>query len=449
MQMKIAHTIIAFLSVVFLAGACKKTTQASPEFAHAYTRFIVVDGPGSGKVQFYLDGKVNANGDSVVLNPDGSVYAPDPAQPTTSTINYPSGGWTDNQDVSFAGTFGYFNTPGSGYSCFPNPTDRIALAPAIGGINYFSWASIPARRHQLSFNSVISASLYGNQIYVKGNEILNQSIDLEGGAIQTFLLVNKGDCKSYHTSGVNTETGLPMYTVNEQINFFTNRFDVLSVKDHPENLPKFSDSSAYLRFLNVTPTYSDQAMNVNSDSIDLYLAPIFGYTPDIWTNYKGYIKRIDSVGAEFLVAKGLSRFKSSVDAPFYELNLAAAMRRNSAGQTDTAIAPGQPRIPRYYRVLAYRSGQSAVNGNFPLGQGDWLAVYNEFIAHAAYDDTPLGYKLDSWLLRSDGTYLHPAICTIPVAIGLDPVPESGATNYLGFRSCINYIPAGINAVFTK
>ncbi len=115
---------------------------------------------------------------------------------------------------------------------------------------------------------------------------------------------------------------------------------------------------------------------------------------------------------------------------------------------DTASAPGQPRLPHYFRVLAYTSGHSAATGDQPVAQGDWLATYNTFEAiDYTNQNAPLGPALDSWLLRSDGNSLHPAICTIPIAVSLEPYPSTLSTNYLSFRSCIDYIKAGINSVY--
>src|ERR1700761_771497 len=195
--MKLPHKINWILALLILAAGCKRELSISPQFAQAYTRFIVIDGPGNGKVQFYLDGKVNVNGDSVLHNPDGTVYQPDPAQNTTSTINYPSGGWTDNSPINFAGAYGYSNLPPSNYATFPNPSDRIPLAPIINNYNYYNWASLPATQHRLTFYSVVNASLFGNPITVRGDQILNQPINLEGGAVESFLLVNKAVCKQY------------------------------------------------------------------------------------------------------------------------------------------------------------------------------------------------------------------------------------------------------------
>src|ERR1700749_1365381 len=155
------HTKIKWLALLLVTVAgCKRELTVSPEFAQAYTRFVVIDAPGNGKVQFYLDGKVNANGDSVLHNPDGTVYQPDPAQNTTSTVNYPSGGWTDNSPINFAGTYGFSNNPGSTYATFQNPTDRIALAPIINNYNYYNWAALPTATHQLAFYSVVNSSLF-------------------------------------------------------------------------------------------------------------------------------------------------------------------------------------------------------------------------------------------------------------------------------------------------
>lgn len=446
--MKKYSILTAALAALFFSVGCKKQNVLSPDFAQAYSRFVMIDAPGSGKLQFYLDGKINANGDSTIFSPDGTVYTPDPSLSTTSLVDYPSGGWTDNAPVNFSGTYGNYYAPGSAYAFFPNPTDRIPIGPIIGGYNYYNWAALPATNHQLTCYGVVSANLYGNQVFAKGSKFLDQQISLEGGAVQTFFVVNQAPCKEYTTSGVESPTGLPIYAVNETIDFYSNQFGLVSVKDHPSKLPAFHDSSAYVRFLNVTPTYLDQALNANTDSLDIYLAPMFGSKVNYWSGYNfNGSNSIDSVGQEFLVSKGLGRFSSPVDAPFYELNLAAQMRN----MNDTAVSPGKPRIPHYYKVLAYISGHSAATGDQPVGEGDWMAVYNNFTAFDySASQTPypvLGTFLDSWLLRSDGHFLHPSICTIPVAVGLNPFPNTISTNYLGFRSCIDYIKQGVNNVY--
>src|ERR1700754_4805497 len=131
--MKLLNLIfIAFiLAIALAAGGCKKEILASPDFANAYLRMIVMDAPGSGSVQFTLDNKINANGDSVTYNADGSIYHEDPAMTTTAVVNYPSGGWSDNSPLDFAGVYGYYNIPAHLFTFFPNPTNRIPLAPAI------------------------------------------------------------------------------------------------------------------------------------------------------------------------------------------------------------------------------------------------------------------------------------------------------------------------------
>jgi hypothetical protein len=455
-QMKINAKIKWMAVLLVLAVSCKREKVVSPQYAQAYTRFVIIDAPGSGKVQFYLDGKVNANGDSAIHNPDGTLYQPDNTQYSTSTINYPSGGWTDNSPINFAGTYGYNFAPGSTFATFPNPTDRISLAPIINNYNYYNWAALPTSNHQLTFYSVINSSLFGNPISVRGDEFFNESVDLEGGALQTFLLVNKSVAETYTTEENNNyNTGLPIYSVNESINYFSNQFDVVSIKDHPANLPQFKDSSAYIRFVNVTPAVSDQSVNQASETLDVYIAPLYGLRPDIVSIF-GTTKFIDSVGPEMLVSKGLQRYQSTVDAPFYEINVAANMRINkTTGKPDTATVPGKPLVPRYYRVLAYRSGQSAATGDTPVAIGDWLAIYNEF---PGYDQTNISgggatgtNVVDSWLLRYDGANYHPAICTIAIAADMQiyqgPNGGNGVSFYLGFRSCINYQKAGINSVY--
>jgi hypothetical protein len=457
--MKLYVKIKWMILLLIIVYGCKHESMLSPQFSQAYTRFVIIDAPGTGngKVQFYLDGKVNANGDSSIHNPDGTLYQPDPAQYSTSTINYPSGGWTDNSPINFAGTYGFSNNPGSTYATFPNPTDRIALAPIINNINYYNWSALTSAQHQLTFYSVINSSLFGNPISVKGDQFLSESINLEGGAIQTFFLVNKAVAKQYQTiENSNYNTGLPIYGVNESINYFSNQFDIVSVKDHPANLPKFKDSSAYIRFINVTPAFSDQSVNQNTQSLDIYIVPLYGLRPDIVSLFGSSNNYIDSIGQEVLVSKGLERYQSTVDAPFYEINVAANMRINkSTGKPDTATTPGKPRVPRYYRVLAYPSGQSKANGGIPIGIGDWLAVYNQF---PGYDfsypiNGPTGVNVvDSWLLRSDGTNFHPSICTIPIAVSgyLYQGPSAtGTSYYLGYRSCVDYQKAGINSVYFK
>jgi hypothetical protein len=457
--MKLYSKIKWLVILVITAVGCKRETVVSPDFAQSYTRIVVIDAPGNGKVQFYLDGKVNANGDSVIHNPDGTLYQPDQAQNFTTTINYPSGGWTDNSPITFAGTFGFSNYPGSTYATFPNPTDRIPLAPIINGYNYYNWAALPAARHQLTFYSVVNSSLFGNGILVKGDMFLNQSVNLEGGALQTFFVINKSIAEVYGSiENTNASTALPIYAVKENINYFSKQYDIISVKDHPANLPKFKDSSAYIRFVNVSPTFPDQAINQNTQSMDIYIVPLFGAHPAVYYN-SGVYNAIDSVGAEVLVSKGLNRFQSSVDAPFFEVNVAPNMRINkTTGSPDTARVAGKPRVPRYYRVLAYRPGQSKATGSLPVAQGDWLAVYNQYpgFNYAAFPAAPTGTNfLDSWLVRYDGTNYHPSICTILLSVDGYPFFDSSNTtggnsvHNLGFRSCINYQKAGVNSVYFK
>src|SRR5262249_22771377 len=163
--------------------------------------------------------------------------------------------------------------------------------------------------------------------------------------------------KNYYPAGIQTANGDPIYSVNETTNFYSDQYSLVSVKDHPDHLPEFNDSSAYIRFINMTPTYLDQGLNANTANLDVYMAPLYG-TPNFYNYY--YAKNsntTDSVGKEFPVAKGLARFASSVDAPFFELNLADQMRNDL---TDTALYnPAKPRRPRYYRILVYPSGHSA------------------------------------------------------------------------------------------
>ncbi|MBN9380940.1 MAG: hypothetical protein J0H74_09250 [Chitinophagaceae bacterium] len=451
--MKNTYKYIFYLTplLAMLGAGCKKEVSVAPEFANGYTRIIFIDAPGGGKVQFMLDGKLNGNGDSLLYNPDGTPFVPDPYLSTTTTVNYPSGGWTDNSPVNFPGAYGFYNRNGNQYSVFPNPTNQIDVAPIINGYNFYNWAALPAARHQLSVYSVINSTAFGNPISIRGDKFLDQSITLEGGALQTFFLLNKGVAKLYNTiDNGNTNSPLPIYGVSETINHFSNQMDVLVVKDHPDQLPKFKDSSAYIRFINVTPPYSDQSINQNTDSLDIYIAPIYGVGPDVYDAQfdQGY-KVSDSIGREILVAKGLARFRSAEDAPFFEINVADVMR--NGGKLYSRPAPGQSAFPRYYRVLAYRSGKSSANGDFPVAKGDWLALFNLYPGYNYDGGGPTGQNwVDSWLVRSNGTNFYPAISTILLSIdqnvykGPDAV---GSTHYLGFRSCVNYQKAGINDVF--
>jgi hypothetical protein len=441
---------MVLLLAVAMTG-CQKDTILPPETAKAYMRLIFIDAPG-GKVQFMLNGQVNANGDSLLYNPDGTPYLPTIGMSTTTSVNYPSGGWTDNSPVQFPGTYGYNNHPGDQYTCFPNPTNRIDLAPIIGGYNYYNWAAVPAGKHQLSLFSVINSTTFGNPISIRGDQFMDQSLTLEGGAVQTVFVINKAVTKIYESiENTNTGSPLPIYGVSESINHFTNTMDLLTVTDHPDKLPEFRDSSAYIRFMNVTPAYSDQSINQNTDSLDIYIAPIYGMRPDVYSeqNNMGY-KISDSIGAERLVTKGLARYRSTVDAPFYEINVAEVMRNGKNIYTPPA-AGAQP-IPRYYRILAYRAGKSNATNDFPVAKGDWLAVFNLFPGYDYEQGLDPGKTwVDSWLVRSDGNNnFHPAICTILLSIdqnvfeGPDGV---GDTHYLGFRSVVNYQKAGVNDGF--
>lgn len=454
MKMKrISRNIQWLMAAALLATGCKKEVTTDPAFTAAYTRFVFIDAPGNGNVQFLLDGIVNANGDSTLYNPDGTIYKPDISLNTTTLINYRSGGWSDNSPVNFSGTYGFSNADGSTFSTFPNPTCRNQLAPIIKGINYFNWASLPANVHQLSLHSVINSAVFGNPIAIRGDRFMDQPLVLEGGAVQTFFLVNKSVAKQYMTIHNNqTSTGLPLYQVGEEINFYSNQMDLVTVKDHPDKLPAFKDSSAYIRFINVTPAFADQSLNQKTDSLDIYIAPVYGIAPDM-VNIDGGspqpIQVSDSIGPERLVVKGLRRFQSVVDAPFFEIDVAPVMR--IAGKIYTSPAAGEVAVPRYYRILAYRGGRSHASGDQPVAKGDWLAVFNKYPGYIYSqwgNHTPTGKDVvDSWLVRYNGTTFHPAICTIPIAVDEHKflgVTASDNSNYLGYRSCINYQKAGVN-----
>ena len=438
---------IAAICLFAIAG-CKKEDVNSSDFANAYLRMIVLDAPGSGSVQFAVDNKINANGDSIVHNPDGSIYYQDPSVPTTTLINYPSGGWSDNSPLTFAGVYGYYYTSSHFYSYFPNPTDRVDLAPIVNNINFFNWASLPAAQHKITFYSVISSSNYGNSINIKGPKIYEQPLDLEANAVQTIMLVNKAPCKQYTAAGINQQSGFP-YLMAESAQYFSLNFDIVSFKDHPQKLQTFKDTCAYVRFMNVTPSYFDQTLNQNTDSIDVYIAPIYGIRPNYndVLNGNGTSNYVTSIGNEVLVAKGLARFESKVDQPFFEIPLGAYMRKTASGAPDTV---GRP---RYFRVLAYRAGQSKAKNFMPLAVGDWLSIYNQFNYYSCptCTGTPAGIGIDSFLLRYDGNSFHPTITTIPIAVGQDKIPITGTTtqpyNYLGYRSIIDYIPVGVNAYY--
>ncbi|MBN9381027.1 MAG: hypothetical protein J0H74_09685 [Chitinophagaceae bacterium] len=450
---KAFYNILQSIVLLLLSAGCKRESLgSSSKFANAYTRMIMIDAPGQGKVQFTLDGKLNANGDSTLYNADGTVYQPDPRQNTTTTVNYPSGGWTDNAPVNFSGTYGFNYLPGSQYSTFPNPTNRVPLAPIIGGINYYNWASLPAAQHQLSFYTVINATVFGNPTTFRADKFLDESISLEGGAAQTFFLINKSVAKSYITL-TNTFKGapLPIYSMNESISYLSNQLDILTVKDHPGKLPAFKDSTAYIRLVNVTPKYLDQSINQSTDTLDIYIAPIYGVHPDggsldDYGNLQTQ-KLADSVGKPVLVCSGLPRFQSVVDAPFFEINVAENMR--IADSLYAPPAPGKKAVPRYYRVMAYRTRHSPETDAYPLAIGDWLAVFNKY-DYYDYSSSSNKNMLDSWLLRTDGTYYHPTICTILISVGLkdfvSPYP-TGNAKYLGVRSSINYQKAGVNGVY--
>lgn len=449
---KAYYTILQGTLLVLLAGGCKKENHdSSSKFSSAYTRMIMIDAPGQGKVQFTLDGKLNANGDSTLYNADGTIYQPDPRQSTTTTVNYPSGGWTDNAPVNFSGTYGFSYLPGSTYSTFPNPTNRVPLAPVIGNINYFNWAALPSGQHQLSMYSVVNSTVFGNPVTFRADKFMDESITLEGGAVQTFVLLNKAIAKTYKTA-TNTSLGypLPIYSISESINYLSNDMDIFAIKDHPNKLPAFKDSSSYIRFINVTPRYLNQAINQNTDTLDIYMAPIYGIHPDYGSSDDfGNVNSqafADSVGKPVLVCKSLPRFQSTVDAPFFEVNLAENMR--IADSLYTPPAPGQKAVPRYYRILAYRTRHSPETDAYPLAIGDWLAGFNKY----PYVDYYSGARnvVDSWLVRTDGTHYHPIIATLFIAVGQDnfisPYP-TGDAKYLGVRSCINYQQVGVNGVY--
>src|ERR1700761_7414829 len=103
--------LLIICSILALLGSCKKKNIPSPAFSEAYTRFIFMDAPGQAQSQLYLDGVVNANGDSSINNPDGSVYQPDPTISTSTVVDYASGGWTDNSPPNFVGTYGFNYAP--------------------------------------------------------------------------------------------------------------------------------------------------------------------------------------------------------------------------------------------------------------------------------------------------------------------------------------------------
>lgn len=443
--------IALIVAVTLTTSGCKKEKVAAQDFANAYMRVIVMDAPASGSVQFTLDNKINANGDSVTYNADGSIYREDPAMTTTSVINYPSGGWSDNSPLNFAGVFGYYNIPAHQFSFFPNPTDRIALAPAVGKINFFNWAALPAAQHQLAFYSVVTGNVYGNNIQVRGPKAYDQPITLEGNAVQTVMLVNKSPCKEYIPAGIMNNDGFP-YGMNESTKYVALNMDVVTFKDHPAKMPNFKDTCAYIRFMNVTPNYNDQVTNQNTDQLDIYIAPLYG-RPN-WTDYnKSSSNYITKIGPEVLVAKNLSRFESQVDQPFIEIPLGQYMKKTASGAPDTV---GRP---KYFRVLAYRAGQSKAGGFQPQAVGDWLSIYNNFPFTSSYSVdpylSPAGTNIDSFLLRYDGVNYHPTIATIPIAVSQTPYPVPGfAANtelfkYLGYRSIIDYVQVGVNQNYYK
>jgi len=465
------HVVISASIMLCLAlTSCKKATSVAT-LAKGYFRMIVLDAPQNvgtiGKAQFYWDGRINSNGDSILRKPDGSLYSTDQSNTASKiasvSVNFPSGGWNDNPHPNLTGVYSFSDSYASLYSYFPNATHRVQLAPIIGPINYYRWASFDAGSHDLEFKRINRVNSYGTTIEVQGPSIYKNKYALEAGAVQTVFLYNTGIASYYDWDYIiNASSGprLPIFTGNEiyqpsrSIAFTTDNYNVITLKDHPDKLPAFKDSSAYVRFLNFSPIYLDPSANERSEYIDIYLAPLYGPRSNLeriigTLPANGPVtNNLTTAGPEFLVASNLKRFDNSVDAHFYELPMAPYLRGDTVGRN------------RYFRVLAYRVGESAANGNAPLASNDWLTIYNQFSILPSLNAVPI-QQFKSWLVRSSGAHYYPTINTIAVAIGTGPnptnatVPPANAPLFpinqspLLIRSVIQYTQKGLEADYLK
>jgi len=457
--------ISASITLCLALTSCKKSTSVTT-LEKGYFRMIVLDAPQNvgtiGKAQFYWDGRINANGDSILRKPDGSLYSTDQSNTASKiesvSVNFPSGGWVDNPHPDLTGVYSFSDSYASLYSYFPNSTHRVQLAPIIGPVNYYRWASFDAGSHDLEFKRINRVNSYGTTIEVQGPSIYKNKYALEAGAIQTLFLYNTGIASYYdwdYMIGADPLIRLPKLTGNEiyqpsrNIAFTTDNYNVITLKDHPNKLPAFKDSSAYVRFLNFSPIYLDPAANERSDYIDIYLAPLYGpksnlerVVGQINSYQSADTKNQTTAGPEFLVASNLKRFDNSVDAPFYELPMAPYLRGDTVGRN------------RYFRVLAYRAGESAEKGNAPLASNDWLTIYNQFSVKVSRSGPPI-QQFKSWLVRSSGAHYYPTINTIAIAVGTGPNPTTDASMFpinqppLLIRSVIQYTQKGLETDYLK
>jgi hypothetical protein len=304
------------LVLVCLLAGCKKTEEnpVSATGGGAYLRFTVLYDvpPGSDGVRFYFDGVLNVNGDSLVKSPNGTVFA----QPTrTYAPAFPNGDYTG---PTVAGVYSYDLYK----SYFPNSTHRVPLAPVIGDYNYYKYADVASGVHQFTVRPVFIRSISGRVTEILEKNIADAPLLFEKGVLHTVTLVK--------SSIENAD------------------FNLVTLKDHPDSV-RLKDSTAYIRFVNVTPAYSNQDVNVNTNSVDLYL-----------------VKTRDSVSTpEILIQSNLNRFQSSIDLPFAELDMRAEMKDsipiNLSPTPQSGIRVPYSLTKSIYTVRVYRKGESAAN----------------------------------------------------------------------------------------
>jgi hypothetical protein len=384
----------------FLLLRCAEEEPRLADSNTAGLRIIALDLYNQEDTRFYINGRVNGDGDTAVYNTKNekvsditSTYVPvlftaltsgerggnniartayiDLKPPFTAGVyTYKTGGYAIPELPLLEGTpeIEAFEAPGY----FPDASHRFPVRPIINQISYHKWASLPAGPATLSFRASSIKTIRFTPTTVLGPVVYTADINLEKNRNYTL----------FYTKTAFSSSDAP-------------KEKVIVLKEDPLRY-QFNDSSAYIRFLNFTkPARNSEAFNLSTSSIDVYIVKI---GPS------------GAVQPEVLVQQGLKRFEADAsNTAFFEIDLRDLLKATApyaAAKTGEPLIALDTTLQNFTYVLRfYKSGESAALNRLPVSEMPVTMRYNEFVG--LYGD-----QTGLFFIAKDNQGFQPMIMTV-------------------------------------
>jgi hypothetical protein len=430
----LSTSVLLCITTLFI-GCTEDDPAASTNTEVGYVRMIAVGTfATTTETRFYINEKINGNGDTAVYNKDGELveditksYLPvyfsgfgepdaiasgvyiDLKTPLTSGIyGFNSPGYRVPSNSSTEGYYGrILENPARGY--FPDATHRLNLAPNVNNVSFHKWAAVQKGVNTFSFRKNLSKIIDFKPTKVAGPITYKADINIDKGSYYTM----------FYSQTANSSSDPP-----------TEKLVVM--KESPSRY-QFNDSSTFIRFLNfIPPSKSDDDFNLATSSMDIYFV-------------KNNTESTPS--EEVLIQTNLRRFAADENkTDFFEIDMRDVLKRVApfARATVDDLLPLDTILAKNtYSFRFYRSGESAAVSKLPLIELPVTMRYSK-------DFGVYGDKTGFILLTKDPLRFQPMIMTAifsinPITTGLG----GGLTTYKSTFIFYNFEPTNPISSFTN